>query len=68
MAALAMDIRSICYYEVLVENVAMNAAGYLKFLKGLIDHWHNNRKYAVWHYLMTMPDLLVMAQLLPGLS
>lgn len=41
-----MDIRDICFFDILAKKKTMNAARYLKFLKRLMDHWHGNRKHA----------------------
>lgn len=42
MAVPTMDIRDICYYELLARNEAMSAVCYLKFVNGVTDRWHCN--------------------------
>lgn len=56
MVVLAMNIRGICYYDILVKNETMDAVRYLEFLKGLVYCCHGYRKYAVW--LIITPDLV----------
>lgn len=41
-------MRGICYYDIIAENKAINAAFYLQFLKGVMDRWHSDRKRLVW--------------------
>lgn len=45
---LAMDIKGICYYEILDENQSVNQQRYLEFLKSLIKKWHRFSKHRVW--------------------
>lgn len=40
---LAVVVRGICYYEILVEVKTINAADYLKFPKDLMDRWNGNQ-------------------------
>lgn len=47
MVVLAVDMRDICCYRMLVENKTMNIVRYLGFLKRFIGHWPDSRKYAV---------------------
>lgn len=37
MAVLAMDVRDICHYELLIDNETISAASYLDFFKGPMD-------------------------------
>lgn len=48
MLAMAMDIRGICYYEILVKGERMDAPRYLEFLKRLVDSVGGNRKHLLW--------------------
>ena len=48
MIAMAMDIKGICYYEVLDAKEKMDAPRYLTFLKNLINRCCANRKHTVW--------------------
>ena len=48
MMILAMDIRGICYYEILSDKEKMDAPRYLELLKRLMDRWPGNRKNTVW--------------------
>jgi len=48
MIILAMDIRGICYYEILNQNEKIGFARYLEFLKRLMEKWHGNQQHTVW--------------------
>lgn len=57
---LAMNIRGICCYEILAENETMNSVYYFKFIGTVIE--------STQYGYQTTLDLIVMLQLLPGLS
>lgn len=67
MVALAMDIKNICDYQMLAENVTMSAVRYFKFSKRLTDHCIEKESMQS-SYLMTTLVLIAMFQLLPGLG
>jgi histone-lysine N-methyltransferase SETMAR len=48
MIILAMDIRGICYYEIIAPKEKVNSARYLAFLKRLVAKWGGNRKHELW--------------------
>lgn len=37
--------KSVCYYKILYEKKIVNIAGYIEFLKSLMDVWRINRQY-----------------------
>lgn len=45
--ALALDIKAICYCEILAQNEAINVARYVQFYKKLTDRWHGNQEPAI---------------------
>lgn len=47
MIVLAVDIRGVPYYEILVEMKAINVARYLEFVKTLMGRWQSYRKHTV---------------------
>lgn len=63
MVRLAMDIRDICYYQILVEDETRNVARYLEFPKRLTDCWHGNQKYRLHDDIMN--DRYMAVQSLP---
>lgn len=65
MVVLALNIRDICYYEILAKNEKKkrSAVPYLDFLK-ILTAVEGTQPI----YLMTTPDLIAMLQLCPRLD
>lgn len=54
------DIRSACYYEILVENGKINAAPHFELLKRLMDRWQGNQKHVIskpYRHALTLPQI-----------
>lgn len=45
MVVLAMNIKDICYYELLAKNETLNAFAISSFSRNL---WHSKQKHVVW--------------------